>query len=690
MDQVEQGRLLASDVGGTFTDLVLLDEASGHVRVEKVPTTPHDPSQGVVRGVDQLSMTLDGDPLNVRHAVHATTLVANTIVERAGAVTALLVTEGFRDLLRLRRHTRAGTFDLYLDPPAPLVSREHVYSVPERILATGKVWRELDEEAVRDVARRMKADGIEAAAIVLLHSYVNPSHEERVAELLSEALPEVKLTLSSDLVRRSMEYERASTTVASAYCTTKVGDYFQRLETSLSDRGVRGALSVMTSSGGVTSVASAVRAPVRLVESGPSAGATYVARLGHELEIDDLLAFDMGGTTAKGCLIRGGVLPLADGLEVARSDSYRPGSGFPIQVPTVNLIEIGSGGGSIASIDAVGLLRVGPQSAGAVPGPACYQRGGESATVTDADLVLGRLSADNFVGGEMPLSISNAEHALAALRPGNSVVENARLVQDVVTENMAAAILRHVIERGGDPSQLTMVAFGGAGPVHAHAVARRMGVKRVLVPPMAGVLSAVGLLVANPSFQITRTVQVPVSELHGGDLESVFSELKQEVTDVLSTIQQHVSPRFKFLLNCAYHSQSSTLPIEILESTSTDGAEVFAAFESAHKSAYGYAHVGVPVEVSSIMVEGSLSGGLSSLPMDPRPGRADVEPRYREAWSRVTGGMVSHSVHWRRSLPAEQWMEGPAIVEERESTTVVDVGSRFRIDRLGNIEIEIG
>lgn len=685
--QADLAYLLASDVGGTFTDLVLLDARSGAVSVEKVATTARDPAAAMLAGVDALAETTGHALGAVGRVVHATTLVANTLVERTGARTALLVTEGFRDLLRLRRHTRVGTFDLYADPPAPLVPRQLSFGVRERLLASGKVHIPLDEAGVAAIADRLVACNVEAVAVVLLHSYLDPVHEQRVGQILAERAPHIRVALSSQLLRRHMEYERANTTVASAYCAGPLGQYLDRLTDGLRGRGIDAPVAVMSSSGGFVSAQTAVAAPVQLVESGPSAGATYVAELARRLELDSTLAFDMGGTTAKACLINGGRLPVCTEVEAARTASYRPGSGIPLQVSAVNLIEVGSGGGSVAFVDTVGLLRVGPRSAGAVPGPACYLRGGREATVTDADVVLGHLTAEGFLGGRMPLGEQEARVALRELLPTGDETQAARLVQEVVVENMAGALLRHIIERGGDPQRLTMVAFGGAGPVHAYPLAKRLGIPRLIVPPLAGVLSALGLLTAQPHFQASRTWTTELSALSPGELVEPIIELRGEVAAALHTVDPEADPQYRMSVECSYAGQSTTLPIALDDPATADGAGLSQAFDAAYLATYGHVHTNVAIEAAAVSVAGWLDVPVAELPRDARPPIA--MPSTRPAWSHATGRFEQFGVRWRTALSPGDGLAGPVIIAENESTTVIDIGGTAHVDELGNIVVEV-
>lgn len=683
---------IGSDVGGTFTDLVMLDDLTGRVLVGKVPSTPQDPGEAVMAGIHQLKQAAGGSLSSVTKLVHATTLVANTIIERAGVPTALLVTEGFRDILRLRRHTRISTYELYSDPPEPLIPYSRIFPVRERLRSDGTVLTPLDEVGLGRIARDLLALGVQSVAVVFLHSYVDPAHERRARDIIGSVAPSIDVTLSSDVVRRDMEYERASTTVANAYCAPIVGAYVDRLAKRAVDAGAGAELHLLSSSGGVVSPAEAARTPVRLVESGPAAGSTYTASLARALELPTTLAFDMGGTTAKGCLIRDGEIPLTDEIEIARADGYRVGTGFPLRVPSVEMIEFGAGGGSIVSRDEVGVLRVGPRSAGAVPGPACYVKGGTAATVTDAALIAGHLDPDNFLGGEMRLDRAAAERVLAEVRGAgdDAVLDVAKRVQAIVIENMASAITQHIIERGASPDDVTMVAFGGAGPIHADALARRMRVKRVLVPPLPGVLSALGLLSAAPTHQEVRTVHIRLTDISAGDLVDVGQEMIADVARVLETVDSSAEPSFRVVAQCSYVGQSSTIPVP-LDDLALDGQVLAARFADEYRRAYGYYYDDVAVEVASLLVEGSLDqASLPQYEYQQAPRAVDsAGDAHRMALSHVTGQLERFAVVARSRLGAGDRLDGPVIVQERESTTIADVGTSVSVDALGNLVLEL-
>src|SRR5213596_3060615 len=492
---------LGVDIGGTFTDLVLIDEATGRTRVGKVLTNPKDVAHDVEEGIHALLDEAGVRPDEVRAVVHGTTLATNALIERKGARTALLTTEGFRDALEIGREGRYDMYDLFIDPPPPLVPRHLRREVPERLLADGSIARALDELA---------KDGVEALAICLLHAYVNPAHESRLAALAREAIPEVFVACSSEVVPEIREYDRTSTTCANAYVAPLMARYLEDLERRLTGLGIPGQLYIMQSSGGIALPPFARRLPVRLVESGPAAGALAAAQAARERREPRLLSFDMGGTTAKACVIDDGVPLVGREFEVARADRFKKGSGLPIRVPVIELIEIGAGGGSIARVDRMGLLKVGPDSAGADPGPACYTLGGRHPTVTDADLLLGYLDAEFFLGGRMRLDREAARRSVEehVARPlGLDVTGAAWGIHRLVNENMAAAARIHGIERGRDLRQYPLFAFGGAGPVHCWQVAKILKVPRILIPFGAGAMSAYGLLAAPLAFDFVRTGQ---------------------------------------------------------------------------------------------------------------------------------------------------------------------------------------
>src|SRR5580704_621895 len=480
------------DIGGTFTDFVLYDAARRRIALHKCLTTPHDPSVAALQGLIEL-VTESGIALDaVDEIVHGTTLVTNAIIERRGAKVGLLTTQGFRDVLEMGTEQRYDIYDLFLRFPAPLVPRRRRIEIAERMDARGRVVTPLDLDTVRAAARRLVDEGVEATAVCFLHAYRNPAHERAAAELLRREFPQLAVSLSCEVVPELREYPRAVTTCANAYVQPLMANYLARFERELAARGFRGRLNLMHSAGGLISPAAARAFPIRLIESGPAGGGLATALFGALAGRDDVIAFDMGGTTAKSCLVEGGRIEIAAMMEAARVHRFKRGSGLPIKVPVIDMIETGAGGGSIADIDEVGLLRVGPRSAGADPGPACDGRGGTDATVTDANLMLGYYDPGFFLGGRMPLDRAAAERALGSLgeKLGLSAMEVASGIHRMVTESMAAAARIHIVEKGKDPRRYAMVAFGGAGPAHAAEVARILGVREVLIPPASGAASA--------------------------------------------------------------------------------------------------------------------------------------------------------------------------------------------------------
>ncbi|MGH2369499.1 MAG: hydantoinase/oxoprolinase family protein, partial [Chloroflexota bacterium] len=496
------------DVGGTFTDLLLVDDATGAAWVGKTLTTPEDPSVGVRTGLAEALAAAGVSAEALGTVIHGTTLVTNALLERRGDRTALVTTKGFRDAVEIAREHRFDMYDLLLDLPPPIASRRLRFEVDERLLADGTEYRPVDPDEVRTLAERLRAAGVEAVAVCFLHSYVDPAHERQVGALLAEMLPGVRVALSCEVVGEIREYERTSTTLANVYVQRITERYLDRIQRELEDLGSPARLLVMLSSGGVATVETARRFPVRLIESGPAAGALAAAHAGRLCGRPNLLSFDMGGTTAKACLIEDGRPLVTTELEVDRVYRFKKGSGLPIKAPAIEMIEIGAGGGSIARVDPFGLVKVGPQSAGAQPGPACYGQGGDQPTVTDADLLLGYLDPAFFLGGRMRLDRAAAERAIAEQIGGPlglSVVEAAWAIHQVVNEQMAAAARMHAVERGKDVRAFPLFAFGGAGPVHAHRVAAILGVREIICPFAAGVGSTVGFLVAPLAFDFVRS-----------------------------------------------------------------------------------------------------------------------------------------------------------------------------------------
>ncbi|MBI2529509.1 MAG: hydantoinase/oxoprolinase family protein [Candidatus Rokubacteria bacterium] len=679
------------DIGGTFTDLVWVDETTGAVHVGKLLTTPKDPAQAVEQGVVALLHEARGAPVAVRTLIHGTTLATNALIERQGARTGLLATAGFRDTLEIGREGRYDMYDLFIDPPAPLVPRHLRLEVPERLLPDGSVLRPLDEEAARAAVAALLTQGVEAIAVSLLHAYRNPAHERALAALVAGLAPGLPVSCSSEVVPEIREFERTSTTVANVYVMPLMARYLDDLERKLAEMGIPGNFYVMLSSGGIATPETARRVPIRLVESGPAAGALAAARAARQMGAERLLSFDMGGTTAKACVIDGGRPLVAREFEVARADRFKKGSGLPIRVPVIEMIEIGAGGGSIARVDRMGLLKVGPRSAGADPGPACYALGGTEPTVTDADLLLGYLDPDFFLGGRMRLDAEAARRAVEerVARPmGLSLMEAAWGIHRVVNENMAAAARIHGIERGRDLRAYPLFAFGGAGPVHAWNVGRILKAPCVLIPFAAGAISAYGLLAAPLAFDFVRTAPQPLDRADWDRVNELFAEMEAEGRQVLS--RAGVAERdmaFRRSAEMRYlgqgHEVEAPVPGGPLGPQSL--APLTAAFEEAYRMLYSRTPMGVPIEALNWRVV--VSGPTPSVPategVAEGPGAAGTEPEVktrRRAYFPEAGGHADTPVYDRYALRHGMRIGGPAIIEERESTTIIGPGAIVHVD----------
>jgi N-methylhydantoinase A len=685
---------LGCDVGGTFTDFVLLDEASGRYEVGKVLTTPRDPSEGIETGIVQLASRHGEFLARTDNVIHGTTLVINAVIERRGAPTAVVTTQGFRDILEMRREIRYDMYDLAARYPVPLVERRRRVEVPERVDAEGRERWPLDAQAARAVLDDLRGAGVESVAVCLLHAYANPAHERAVREIAASVAPDLAISLSSDVLPERKEYERTSATVLNAYVKPLVARYLARLEERLAQHGLRGGLYMILSGGGITGTATAREFPVRLIESGPVGGAVAALHIAGQAGLRDLVSFDMGGTTAKACLIREGQLEITKGLEVDRAHRFRRGSGHPTAVPSVDVIEIGAGGGSIAAIGRTGVLEVGPQSSGADPGPICYGRGGRAATVTDADLVLGYLDAGYFLGGAMGLDVKGARAGIEAhvARPlGLTVEEAAWGIHEIVNENMASAVRMHVAERGGDLSRITLVAFGGAGPVHAYGLARSLGVPRILVPRGAGVLSALGFLVAPVAFESSRTRPVRLGEADPSDLARVYRELEEEAGRVVRGAAPGAEVRFTWSADMCYAGQGHQIRVPFGAGGDVTREHVRECFQREYRRLYGFTYEDLEIQLVTLIVTATAVRASVPLVTAFPPGgdaRAALKGE-RPAFDPLTRAFVPHRVYGMESLQAGAAIEGPAIVEEAASTLVIGAGAVAHVDGRGWILVTL-
>jgi N-methylhydantoinase A len=686
---------LGCDIGGTFTDFVLVNDDTGEIIINKCLTTPADPSQGVEEGIrGLLEKVPDFVPL-LDEIVHGTTLVINAIIERKGAKTALITTRGFRDVLELGRELRYDAYDIFAQYPEPLVPRPLRREVNERITTDGRIIRPLDKQEVRDVIRSLVEEKVESLAVCLINSFENPVHEIQVKELAGEEAPDLWTSISYEVLPQIREYERTSTTVANAYVKPITSRYLSLLEERLERLGFRGRLFIMLSSGGITTVRTAREFPVRIIESGPTAAVIAGQYYGRMFRIDDIFCFDMGGTTAKSCLIQKGKAGLVSTFEVGRVQRFKKGSGLPIQVPVVDLMEIGAGGGSIARINKMGLLQVGPESAGAEPGPACYGRGGEEPTVTDADLVLGYLDPGYFLGGSMPLDMEAARRAIEVrvARPlGTTLVEAALGIHDLINETMAAAAKTHIAEKGGNPKVVTIAAFGGAGPVHAYGLAKKIGAPRILVPPMAGVGSALGFFTAPVAFDMARSHKVVLDEADFHVIEEIFRQMEQEGAETLKGAGETGEILYERSVDMRFVGQGSetTLPIDQRPFHQWGKNEIRALFDEHYERLYGRTYPETPVEFVTFRVRARLPDKPFQIPPleDSGGSPEDALKGKRMAFSLIEGGFIPFSVYDRYSLPAGSKIQGPAIIEERESTVVMGEDAHARVDQYGFLWIE--
>jgi N-methylhydantoinase A len=676
---------------------VLLEVGTGRVLSYKTLTTPTAPSQAVMEGWRILLDQVGARPDQVEAAIHGTTLITNALIERRGAKTALLTTAGFRDILEIRREMRYDIYDLLMELPAPLVPRPLRLGIRERVNARGEVVAPLMVEDLASARQALEAADVEAVAVCYLHAYQNPAHERATAALLREWLPHVRLSLSSEVAPEIREYERMSTTVCNAYVQPISETYLDDLLAELRRAGYERELYLMLSSGGITTVGTATRFPIRLVESGPAAGVLAAMYHGERIGIRDLISFDMGGTTAKACVIKEGHPAMTRQFEIARAHRFKRGSGLPVQVPSIELIEIGAGGGSVAWIDDLGLLKVGPASAGADPGPACYGFGGTSPTVTDADLLLGYLNPDYFLGGRMTLDRAAAERAMTAVaKPlGVSATGAASAIHEVVNESMIGATRVHVAERGGDPRRLWLMAFGGAGPVHAYAIAEALAMPGYICPPGAGVTAALGFLTAPASFEFSRSVAGAVAPDLLPRLDTVFAELEAEgrATLALAGVPARAM-RFRRQADMRHAGQGHEILVDLgsrrLGSLNVD-ADVKPMFYRTYEGLYGHAHRHLGLEMTTCRLTAS---GPRPRVVAAKPGRGRLRP------SAVKGRRLVFFPRTRRHVRAvvvdrdlvrpRDRFDGPAIFEGRDATVVVPPGARAVVDEFSNLRVALG
>ncbi len=684
---------LGCDIGGTFTDFVLLDEATGELQVEKCLTTPADPSAGVMNGIESLEPRRPGFLAETVQVLHGTTLVINAVLERKGAKTALITTEGFRDVLEIGTERRYDLYDLQQQYPAPLVPRYLRRGVEERVRSDGLVLKAIDEAEIDRIASDFVAEGVESVAVCLLHSYRNPAHERVVLQRLNALGSDFSVSISSDVLPEINEYARTSTTVVNAYTKPLMERYLANLEQGLAASGLKGQLLVMLSSGGVASVETASRFPVRVIESGPVGGVIMGQHIKKLAGIDAAFAFDMGGTTAKLCLLQGEEPQRATEYEVARQHRFKAGSGIPIKVPCVDLLEIGAGGGSIAGIGPLGLLQVGPESAGAAPGPACYGLGGARPTVTDADLVLGYLNPDYFLGGAMALDQAASRAAIAAHvgEPLGLAGELAAWgIHDSVNESMAAATKMYAAERGVDTSALALIASGGAGPVHCYGLARKLGIEEIIIPPAVGVASAIGFLAAPVSFDLVRTHKIPLVDAKLADFDSLFETMEREAGETLTQAGEAEVSTFERSFDIRYVGQGYEInvPVAAGRLEGIGKAALLELFRKTYEDLFGRAFPKNEFEIVNLRL--IARGPYPESPLRPRVSvGGEALKGTRMAYCPETARFTEHRVYDRYALDAGATIAGPAIVEERESTSIIGRGGQARVDDFGLLRIQL-
>ncbi len=689
----EPGRTarLGVDIGGTFTDVAL--EAGGRRWTAKILTTSAAPERGVLEAMQAVLAAANIAPAQVAIVIHGTTLATNALIERKGAKTALLTTEGFRDTIEIRHENRFEQYDINIDLPPPLVPRRLRFPVRERIDARGKVLVPLDERDVLGVADRIAAADVQAVAVGFLHSFTNPAHERRVGALLAERLPHLAVTLSCDVSPEMREYERFSTACANAYLQPLMGRYLAHLERDLAAAGFACPLFLMMSGGGVATIETAVRFPVRLVESGPAGGAIFSSHIARQCGLAQVLSFDMGGTTAKICLIDDAKPQTSRVFEVARIYRFKKGSGLPLRIPVIEMVEIGAGGGSIARIDALGRISVGPDSAGSEPGPVCYGRGGSEPTVTDADLVLGRIDAATFSGGRLHLDGAGAAAAVKRVI-GDRLQLSAELaalgISEMVDENMANAARVHAIESGKDARSRTLIAFGGAAPLHAARVAEKLGIASVVIPANAGVGSAVGFLRAPVAYEIVRSRLQRLDGFDAAAANRLLAEMRAEAEAIVRQGAGDAPLREERSAFMRYRGQGHeiavTLPVRAYGAG--DGAVLLAAFEDSYRRLYSRTIPGVEVEILSWVMVVSAPAPAFAHAAEPERAHAPKPKSRRSIYDPAAGEAIEVAIHWRADLEPGARIAGPAVIAEDETSTVVSRLFDARIDGFGYIHLE--
>lgn len=687
---------LGCDIGGTFTDFVLLNDETGEIQIHKCLTTPSDPSDAVEEGIRELQEKVQGFVETLDEVIHGTTLVINSIIERKGAKTGLITTKGFRDVLELGREIRYAPYDIFAEYPKPLIPRRFRLEVDERVRSDGTILESLDLEEAGEIVRKLIQMGVESIAVCLINSFENPTHELMIKDIIQKVAPGISVSISYDVLPQIREYERTSTTVTNAYVKPLTGRYLSKLSRRLDSIGFKGRLFIMLSSGGITSVETAAEFPVRIIESGPTAAVIAGQYYGKLFEIHEIFCFDMGGTTAKSCLIQGGVAGVVPTFEVGRVQRFMKGSGLTIQVPVVDLMEIGAGGGSVAKVSKMGTLQVGPESSGADPGPICYGRGGTEPGVTDADLLLGYLDENYFLGGEMKLDKEAARRGIEekiAQPLKVPFIQAVWGIHDLINETMAGAAKTHIAEKGGNPNVVTVIAFGGAGPVHAYGLAKKLGAPRIIVPPNAGVGSALGFFTAPRAFDLVRSHKVSLDEADFHEIEKIFNEMEREGAKTLQKTGETKNIQFERSLDMRFVGQGAETNVFVSKRnfTQVKREEVRRQFDEVYENLYGRTYPDSPVEFINFKVRASLPERLLQLSKleKKRDSLRNAIKGQRPAYSGIAKDFIPYTVYDRYKLFPGAQFKGPAVIEERESTVIVGEDASVSVDDHGFLWIDL-
>ena len=689
---MRQAIRLGVDIGGTFTDAVL--EANGQRYSCKVLTTYGAPEDAILESMGQVCNKAGIQPDAIEQIIHGTTLATNALIERRGAKTAFITTKGFRDVIEMRTESRFEQYDLNLKLPDPLLPRNRRYVVEERISASGDVLIELDVAGCEALAKKLAKANYESIAIGLLHSYVYDSHEKQIADILRQHMPSVLVSLSSSVSPQMREYERFNTTIANAYIQPLMKAYLDRLKGRLQAAGADCPVFLMHSGGGIISLESAAAFPVRLVESGPAGGAIFAAEIAARHQLDKVLSFDMGGTTAKICLIQNHTPKTARVFEVARSYRFKKGSGMPISIPVIDMVEIGAGGGSLAHVDQLRQIRVGPESAGSEPGPACYGRGGERPAVTDADLIMGKLDPDNFAGGSIQLDVGQSAAALKA-HIGQildmDATEAAWGLAEVVDENMANAARVHAIENGEDLSEYTMIAFGGAAPLHAARLCEKLGIARCLVPPGAGVGSAIGFLCAPFSFEANRSVFMPMRAFDAEQIKALFAEMEAEAAGFVRSCdgKADIALEYKIYMRYAGQGWEIAVPISAADARQPEAARFLARFEEDYKRLFGRTVQGMDAEITVWSVNAFTPTARPQAVQDVAAKTPAQSQQSRPCFDPALGQAMPAQIIVRGGLAAGSLVDGPALIVEDETTIVLPASRQAAAASDGTIDIRV-